>query len=68
MPLVAGTVNRGSESIGSGIIANDWIAFVGADTTSAEIAVIENVFKIGDGANQTNITGVMRESIVDTWM
>jgi len=68
VPLVAGTVNRGSESIGSGIIANDWIAFVGADTTSAEIAVIENVFKIGDGANQTNITGVMRESIVDTWM
>ena len=42
----AATVNRGSEMLGSGMVVNDWIAFVGAECTSAEIDNIEKIFKI----------------------
>lgn len=32
VPLVAGTVNRGSDVIGAGLVANDWAAFAGVLT------------------------------------
>ncbi|CAE1272124.1 EIF6 [Acanthosepion pharaonis] len=66
VPLVAGTVNRGSDIIGGGLVVNDWIAFCGLDTTSTEISVIESVFKLGEGAHPSNITSNMRESLIDS--
>lgn len=46
MALCAGTVNRGSDVIGAGILANDWTAFCGHETTSNEMSVIDAIFKL----------------------
>ncbi|KAG9391667.1 Translation initiation factor IF6 [Carpediemonas membranifera] len=57
IPIAHGTVNRGSDVLGGGLVVNDWVGYVGRHTTGPEINVVESIF----GLNTEETTGLIGE-------
>ena len=51
--------------IGAGLVANDWTAFTGIDTTSTELSVIDAIFKLTE-AGKSIFAAENKGVLIDT--
>lgn len=65
VPFCSGTVNRGQDQIGSGMVASDSKAFCGSDTTGAELQVIDTIFKLGQEKGKDFFASEDRDEMVN---
>lgn len=63
LQIIAGTVNKGKENLGGGMLVNDYVGFVGHQTTVHERTVISSVFGLHEEDEE-----VKRNALIDEYV